>query len=152
MKIFHAAAIGLAACGLAVTTSANATPTTTSTTVATISGCYDCGVFDTASLIFNNTTGGTLTNAQLVLTGYQGQNSGLSATVNLGTLGAGSTQFFWGSLPGVPSSTTPGNLTAYDYDDEYLGTSAIIKDQRAAVGAVRPAADRSGTPRWGISV
>src|SRR5580698_8852936 len=82
MKIFHAAAIGLAACGLAVTTSADATPTTTSTTVATISGCYDCGVFDTASLIFNNTTGGTLTNAQLVLTGYQGQNNGLSATVN----------------------------------------------------------------------
>ena len=98
------------------------------TTVATISGCYDCGVFDTPSLIFNNTTGGTLTNAQIVLNGYQGQNNGLTATVNLGTLGSGSTQFFWGSLPGAPSSTTPGNLTAYDYDDQYIGTSAIIND------------------------
>jgi hypothetical protein len=145
MKIYHAAAIGLAACGLAVMTSANATPTTTtSTTVATISGCYDCGVFDTASLIFNNTTGGTLTNAQLVLTGYQAQNNALSATVNLGTLAAGSTQFLWGSLPGVPSGTTPGNLTAYDYDDEYLGTSAIIKDPTCGGGGCAP----GGGPQW----
>ncbi len=113
---------GLAACALAAITSARAT------TVATISGCYDCGVFDTASLIFNNTTGGSLTNAEMVLSGYQGQNVGLTSTVVLGTLGAGSTQFFWGSLPGVPSGTTPGNLTAYDYDDEYIGTSAIIND------------------------
>ncbi len=132
MRILHAAAIGVAVFALAATTSANAT--TPTTTVATIGGCYDCGVYDTASLIFNNTTGGTLTNAQMVLNGYQGQNNGLSATVNLGTLGAGSTQFFWGSLPGVPSGTTPGNLTAYDYDDEYIGTSAIIKDPTCGGG------------------
>ncbi len=104
------------------------------TTVATISGCYDCGVFDTPSLIFNNSTGGTLTNAQMVLTGYQGQNNGLTATVNLGTLATGSTQFFWGSLPGAPSGTTPGNLTAYDYDDQYIGTSAIINDPTCGGG------------------
>jgi hypothetical protein len=97
-------------------------------TVATISGCYDCGVFDTPSLIFNNTTGGTLTNAQLALHGYQGQNNGFNASVSLGTLASGNTQVFWGSLPGVASGTTPNNLTAYDYDDEFLGTAAIIND------------------------
>lgn len=114
------------------------------TTVATVSGCYDCGVYDTASLIFNNTTGGTLTNAQIVLNAYQGQNNGISATVALGNLGAGSTQFFWGSLPGVSGSTTPGNLTAYDYDDEYIGTSAIINDPTCGGGGCAP----GGGPQW----
>jgi len=93
------------------------------TTVATIGGCYDCGVYDTPSLIFNNTTGGTLANAQMLLTGYQGANNGVTATVNLGILGGGTTQIFWGSLPGVSSSTSPFNLTAYDYDDEFAGSS-----------------------------
>jgi PEP-CTERM motif-containing protein len=134
------AAVALAAVGALAT----ATPATADTTVATISGCYDCGVFDTPSLIFNNTTGGTLTNAQLVLSGYQGQNNGLSATVHLGSLGAGSTQFFWGSLPGVPSGTTPGNLTAYDYDDQYIGTSAIINDPTCGGGGCAP----GGGPQW----
>ena len=114
------------------------------TTVATISGCYDCGVFDTPSLIFNNTTGGTLTNAQVVLHGYQGQNSGLSAVVSLGTLSGGSTQVYWGSLPGVSSSTSPGNLTAYDYDDEYLGTAAIISDPTCGGGGCAP----GGGSQW----
>ena len=127
-----AAVLGLAA------SNANAT------TVATISGCYDCGVFDTPSLIFNNTTGGFLNNAKIVLTGYQGQNNGVSATVNLGNLGGGSTQFFWGSLPGVPSGTVPGNLTAYDYDDEYIGTSAIINDPTCGGGGCAP----GGGPQW----
>lgn len=98
------------------------------TPVASVSGCYDCGVFDTPSLIFNNTTGGTLANAKIELQGYQGQNNGLSAIVALGNLGPGSTQFFWGSLPGVNGSWATHNLTAYDYDDEYIGTSAIIND------------------------
>jgi len=132
-------AIALVAVGaLATTTPAHAT------TVATISGCYDCGVFDTPSLIFNNTTGGTLTNVQLVLSGYQGDNNGLNATVNLGTLGKGSTQVFWGSLPGVPSGTTPGNLTAYDYDDQYIGTSKIINDPTCGGGGCAP----GGGPQW----
>ncbi len=114
------------------------------TTVATVSGCYDCGVFDTASLIFNNTTGGTLTNAQIALTGYQGQNNGLSATVLLGNLGTGSTQFFWGNLPNVSSATSPGNLTAYDYDDEYIDTSAIINDPTCGGGGCAP----GGGAQW----
>ena len=132
-------ALALASIGSLVTpTAANAT------TVATIDGCYDCGVFDTASLIFNNSTGGNLTNAQMVLHGYQGQNNGLTATVNLGTLGAGPTQIFWGDLPGVDSSTVPGNLTAYDYDDEYIGTSAIINDPNCGAIGCAP----GGGPQW----
>jgi hypothetical protein len=94
-------------------------PTANADVVATIGGCYDCGVFDTASLIFNIPTGISLTNAQMTLLGYQGANSGQTATVNLGTLTSGSTQIFWGSLPGVPADTVPFNLTAYDYDDEF---------------------------------
>ncbi len=123
---------------LATITSANAT------VVATIGGCYDCGTFDTPSLIFNNTTGGTLTNAQMVLNGYQGQNNGLTETVVLGTLGSGSTQIFWGSLPGVSGSTNPGNLSAYDYDDEYAGTSAIINSPTCGGGGCVS----GGGPTW----
>lgn len=96
------------------------------TIVSTISGCYDCLSFDTPSIIINNTSGGTVTNAKLVLAGYQADNNGYSETVNLGNLSAGSTDFTWGSLPGVSSSTTPHNLSAYDYDDEFIGTSYII--------------------------
>lgn len=95
------------------------------TEVATISGCYDCLSYDTAGLIINNTTGGTLTNAQMVLNGYQGDNKGLTATVDLGTLG-NSTTLIWGSLPGVSGALTPFSLTAGDYDDEFIGTSEWI--------------------------
>ena len=47
------------------------------TEVATISGCYDClGYYDTPVLVINNTTGGDLNNAQMVLNGYQALNNG----------------------------------------------------------------------------
>jgi hypothetical protein len=95
------------------------TPSAYATTVATISGCYDCVVGDTPTLIINNTTGGILQNAQMVLTGYNGDNIGQTTTVSLGNLGAGASTFNWGSLPGANGSTTPFNLTAYDYDDEF---------------------------------
>jgi hypothetical protein len=49
------------------------------------------------------------------LTGYQGANNGLTATVNLGTLAAGTTQIYWG-LTAASGSTL---LTAYDYDDDF---------------------------------
>jgi PEP-CTERM motif-containing protein len=106
------------------------------TTVATISGCYDCVAFDTPTLIINNTSGGNLTNAQLVLTGYQALNIGNTATVNLGTLAPGSSTFNWGSLPGVSGALTPGSLTAGDYDDEYVGTSHIINSPTCGAGCV----------------
>jgi hypothetical protein len=89
------------------------------TVVATISGSYDQLAYDTAALTFHNTSGGDFTNAQLVLLGYQGLNNGDTTTVHLGTLGAGDSNEIWGALPGVSGSTTPGNLTAYDYDDEW---------------------------------
>ncbi|HLZ75020.1 PEP-CTERM sorting domain-containing protein [Phenylobacterium sp.] len=112
------------------------------TTVATIDGCYDClSQFDTPVLVIQNSTGGTLNNAKMVLHGYQGVNNGISLTVNLGNLGAGSTQLSWGSLPGVDGSTSAGNLAAYDYDDEYHDPSPYhINDplcgQPANVGCV----------------
>lgn len=98
------------------------------TQVATINGCYDCLYFDTPALQFNNITGGMLTNAQMVLTGYQGDNNGITQTVSLGTLGSGLTNYIWSG------STTPGNLSAYDYDDEFVGTSNAIPNTDCSGG------------------
>jgi hypothetical protein len=100
-------------------------------TVATINGCYDCLAFDTIGLQIDNTTGGTLQNSQLQLQGYQGLNNGLTATVNLGNLGAGLSTFIWGSLPGVPGALTPFSLTAGDYDDQFVGTNHILPNSGA---------------------
>jgi len=108
---------------LAITGALAFAPSAHATVVATISGCYDCGVYDTPSLVFHNTSGGTLTGASIFLQAYNGNNNGDTLAVSLGTLGAGDTQFFWGSLPGVSGSEVPHNLAAYDYDDEYGGTS-----------------------------
>lgn len=125
---------------LAMVSPANAT------TVATISGCYDClGQFDTPTLVINNTTGGTLSNAQMVLHGYQADNLGLSLTVSLGDLGV-STQLNWGSLPGVSGATSPGNLAAYDYDDEYIGTDKQIPTTNCGQPVVGCVA--GGGPQW----
>lgn len=94
------------------------------TTVATISGSYDLLAYDTAGLTFHNTSGGTFTNVKMVLTGYQAGtlNNGLTKTVTLADMGAGDSNVVWGSIPGQDGSTTPGNLTAYDYDDEWGNT------------------------------
>lgn len=97
----------------------------TLTEVATISGCYDCLSYDTPGLVINNTTGGTLSGAQMVLQGYQADNNGVTATVALGNIGSSDT-LIWGSLPGVSGSLTPGSLTAGDYDDEFISTSKWI--------------------------
>ena len=80
----------------------------------------------------------------MVLTGYQALNQGDTATVFLGNLGSGSTKFYWGSLPGAPSGTTPGNLTAGDYDDEYIYTSHIINDPTCGGGGCAP----GGGQQW----
>jgi len=104
------------------------------TTVATIVGAYDNLVYDTPELQFTNTSGGTLTNAQMVLTGYQGLNNGIVQTVALPDMGAGTTIFDWGSIPGAPSSTSPGNLTAYDYDDEWGNSPPGYTNPNCTVG------------------
>ncbi|MEO8809331.1 MAG: hypothetical protein ABI386_03695 [Rhodanobacter sp.] len=122
MALLYSAALGML---LTLAPQAHASPLTI---VSTISGCYDCLQYDTPALIINNTSGGDLANAQLVLKGYQGANNGYSETVNLGNLSTGSTNLIWGSLPGVSSATVPHNLAAYDYDDEFIGTSYVIQD------------------------
>lgn len=127
MPKLNIAAVSLVFTVTAVSAGAASPAVAGQTQVATIGGCYDClGNYDTPVLFFNNTTGGTLNNAQIVLNGYQGLNNGRTATVSLGSLGSGTTNFAWGSLPGVPGGTTPFSLTAYDYDDEFGGTAYAI--------------------------
>jgi hypothetical protein len=103
------------------------------TTVATIDGAYDdqtsgFGAYDTPDLVFHNTSGGAFINAQMVLTGYQGLNNGLTATVNLGTLPIGNSSYIW-SGPIIP-----GSLIAYDYDDEWGNTPAGYTNPNCVVG------------------
>jgi hypothetical protein len=89
------------------------------TLVATISGGYDLNAYDTPELLFNNTTGFDFTNAQMVLTGYQGVNNGATDTVALGTIAASSTlDVIWGGA--LPQQ---GPLFIYDYDDSAPGTA-----------------------------
>jgi PEP-CTERM motif len=91
------------------------------TIVATVQGAYDKDYYDTPELDFFNTSGGTLTNVSMYLYAYQPGtlNYGDSVTVPLANMGLGETDIVWGFIPGQPSSTTPNNLTAYDYDDEW---------------------------------
>lgn len=104
------------------------------TTVATIVGAYDNHVYDTPELQFTNTSGGTLTNGQMVLRGYQGLNNGITQTAALPDFGAGTSFVDWGSIPGAPSGTTHGNLTAYDYDDEWGNTPSGYTNPNCVVG------------------
>lgn len=93
--------------------------------VATIVGAYDYSAYDTPELDFTNSSGGALVNAQMVLTGYQGLNNHVTQTVDLSGYGfanGSTTAVVWGYIPGADGSTSPGNLTAYDYDDEWGNT------------------------------
>ena len=108
------------------------------TTVATIQGAYDKDVYDTPELDFFNTSGGSLINAKMVLTGYQGLNTGVTQTVSLNDFPTGQTDIVWGLLPGFgnfPSVGPPGSLTSYDYDDTYEGTSHIVSNPLCVVNA-----------------
>ena len=122
------AAAGVLAC--AGVQSANAT------TVATIVGAYDFSAYDTPELIFSNTSGGSFVNVQMVLHGYQSGtlNFGVTQTVPLNDMPLGSTNVIWGQIPGAPSGTTPGNLTAYDYDDEWGNTPPGYTNPNCTVG------------------
>ncbi|MHB8652818.1 MAG: hypothetical protein ACYDA9_02965 [Terriglobia bacterium] len=93
------------------------------TLVSTINGYYDVDAYDSPSLHISNSTLYSFSNVHMTLTGYQGLNNGKSESVSLSDILAGGTQIdVWGSLPGVNSSTSPGNLSAYDYDDEYVNS------------------------------
>jgi len=101
------------------------------TIVATIDGCYDCVVYDTPTLTFHNTSGGTFVGAQLVLTPYQPGTLtfGLAPqTIALPNMGAGDTNINWNG------PTSPGNLFAYDYDDEYGNTPPGYTNPNCVVG------------------
>ena len=124
-----------------------AAPMSASASVATINGCYDCLSGDTPGLQFNVPVGISLTGAQMVITGYNGINTGLTATVNLGTIGSGLTNAVWGSLPGVSGSLTPGNMTAGDYDDQYIGTSHILPNSGATANCGGTCVSGGG-PQW----
>jgi len=89
--------------------------------VSTIDGFYGGEFYDTPWLTISNTTAYDFTNVQMQLTGYQGLNDGVvSPVIDLSDIAAGTTQTdVWGSLPGVSGSTSPGNLAASDYDDEF---------------------------------
>jgi hypothetical protein len=83
----------------------------------------------------------------MVLNGYQALNNGLTATVHLGTIGSGLTNFIWGSLPGVSGALTPGSLTAGDYDDQYIGTSNILPNSGATANCGGTCVSGGG-PQW----
>ncbi len=107
------------------------------TIVATIQGAYDKDVYDTPELDFFNTSGGTLINAKMVLTGYQGLNNGVTQTVLLNNMPVGETDLVWGFLPGFANYNTsgpPGSLTTYDYDDSWGNTPAGYTNPACVVG------------------
>jgi hypothetical protein len=111
--------LGLLALGLVLGTTGMAR----ASHIATIDGQYDDQAdfggagYDTPSLIFHNTSTYDLTNAKVVLHGYQGLNNGVSKTLNLGTITAGTDYgLLWND--GYPGVVT-GDLFSYDYDDSY---------------------------------
>jgi len=110
-------------------------PQAQATVLATIVGAYDDDAYDTPELIITNTSGGTIGNVTMSLLGYQGLNNGVLQTVTGLSFAPGVTDLIWGSIPGAPSGTTPGNLTAYDYDDEWGNTPAGYTNAACTVGA-----------------
>ena len=105
--------------------------------VATIQGAYDYSNYDTPELDFMNTSGGSFINAQMVLTGYQPGtlNYGATQTVALPNMSNGATTaIIWGSIPGANGATSAGNLTAYDYDDEWGNTPGGYTNPNCVVG------------------
>jgi hypothetical protein len=108
LAVFGIAAVCL--CPLAVRP-ALAAPTP----ISTINGSY---TNDDLELEISNTSGNTFTNVQLTLTAYQGLNTGISQSTTLSNIATGTTyDYYW------TGSTTPGNLFADDYDDEYGSNS-----------------------------
>jgi PEP-CTERM motif len=112
------------------------------TIVATIVGAYDKDLYDTPELDLTNSSGGQLIDAQMVLRGYQPgtNNFGIVQTVPLSYsfLNGSTTDIIWGQIPGFanyPTSGPGGNLTSYDYDDEWGNTPAGYTNPACVVGA-----------------
>jgi hypothetical protein len=90
--------------------------------VATISGAYDEDEYDTAELIYNNSTNYDFTNAQMVLTPYQPGTLDYSQApeaISLGTISANTNdEVIWGNFPSA------GPLSNYDFDDDWGNSAA----------------------------
>lgn len=112
----------------AVAFAAATAPAHANTLVSTIAGCYGCS-YDTPSLNIGNSTAFDFTNAQMVLTGYQGDNNGVTETISLGTIAPGGSTVVWGTDP-----FAPGYLFTTDYDDEEIGTANIISNPGCTLG------------------
>jgi len=99
------------------------------TIISTINGYYDFNEYDTPELIISNTSSFDFTNVNLQLTGYQGLNNGVSQGISLPTIGAGTNyDYIWNG------ATTPGNLFAYDYDDEWGNSPSGYTNPACIVG------------------
>lgn len=89
--------------------------------IATIDGAYDSASFDTPDLVFHNTSAYDFINGVMTLHGYQGLNNGIVQSTTLPTISMGTDfTYVWNG------STTPGNLFANDYDDEYSTASEKV--------------------------
>ncbi|HZS82327.1 MAG TPA: PEP-CTERM sorting domain-containing protein [Stellaceae bacterium] len=82
------------------------------------------GSGDNPNLYIQNTSAGSFTNVQLVLTGYQGINKNTTQTITLPNIAAGTVYaVHWGSDATSVGSPTGGlhngNLFQTDYDDEW---------------------------------
>jgi hypothetical protein len=109
-------------------------PAAQATVLATIVGAYDNLVYDTPELQINNTSGGTIGNVTMTLIGYQGLNNGVVENITGLSFAPGISYLDWGSIPGANGATSPGNLTAYDYDDEWGNTPGGYTNPACVVG------------------
>lgn len=80
--------------------------------VGTINGFYDVDSYDTPSIHITNTGTSDFIGGTLTLTGYQGQNNGVSQSISIGNVAPGATLIYVWTEP-----NSPGNLFSNDYDD-----------------------------------
>lgn len=79
------------------------------------------GQYDTPSLFFVNQGTKPFTDLTVTATGYQGLSNGISQTISIPDVAPGTIlDLVWARGYATP----PGNLFAYDYDDEYGQTTS----------------------------
>ncbi len=97
--------------------------------VASIDGAYDSLLGDSPDIVIHNTSAFAFTNVHLSLHGYQGLNNGITQSIALADIAAGTdSPYIWNG------TFTPGNLFSFDYDDSYGGTASTINDPGCALG------------------
>ena len=100
------------------------------TVISTINGYYDVDEYDTPSLHISNSTltnlgtAYTFTNASLLLTAYQGDNTGHTNSTSIADIASGATSVLvWNGALGGGTG-----LFAYDYDDTDGGHTCLTPD------------------------